>query len=197
MGLEEAGDLHGHFLTATRRARNLSCFGYIVGHGDADATQQLNAFGDTIDEFDLFAEMLIEKQMQLIKRFARDLPMMFFVQVSQAHSIGKDLVQHSHAVNADCLVKTYRQPGNGSEFLNFASALMGDGLRTRARLALPAPDLFSIHAIHLSPWAHKGRLASMVIRLMHKGVARVRRDLQWGHALPGSCESKTGPRKGL
>ena len=108
MRLEQTRKLHRDLLTAARGPRDLGGFRYVRGHGNTDAAKQLNAFGDGVNQLGLFAEMLIEKQVQLVERFAGHLPMMLFVQVSQRHGVREDLVQHANTLRANVFIQAYR-----------------------------------------------------------------------------------------
>src|SRR5947209_841754 len=59
VGFEEAGDLDGHLFPASRRALDTSGLGYVAAHGDGDATEKLDAFGDGVNHFDLLVEVLV------------------------------------------------------------------------------------------------------------------------------------------
>src|SRR5260370_21971576 len=43
VGFEEAGDLDGHLFPASRRALDAGGLGYVWGHGDGDAAEELDA----------------------------------------------------------------------------------------------------------------------------------------------------------
>jgi len=51
------------------------------------------AFGDRIYQFRLFAIMLIEQQVELIKSWPGNLPMRFLVEITQSHGIGQQEVE--------------------------------------------------------------------------------------------------------
>ena len=124
MGFEEAGNLDGSFFAAARWARNDGCLRNIRGHGDADAAEELDAFGDRVHEFDLFAEMLIEEHMELIEGVADDLPVMLFVEIAQGHGVGEDLIEVFDALGAGLLIEGDRELGDGAVGLNFMGVLM-------------------------------------------------------------------------
>ena len=65
--LEEAGDLHRDLFSTTRGGRNLAYLGYITAHGDADAAEELNAFRNRINEFNLLFEVLVEQEVELVE----------------------------------------------------------------------------------------------------------------------------------
>ena len=68
MGVQQAGDLHGRVLAAPRRTWNQRHLGDVWCHRDSHAAQELNAFGDRVDELILLAIVFVEQQMQLIER---------------------------------------------------------------------------------------------------------------------------------
>jgi hypothetical protein len=74
-----------------------------VSHCDADAAEQLDSFGDLVDELVLLLVVLVEEQMQLIKRRPCHLPVVLLVQVAQRDRIGKQLVEIVHAFLAHLL----------------------------------------------------------------------------------------------
>src|SRR5205809_1030751 len=80
-----------------RRTRDERGLGHVVRHRDADAAEQLNPFRDRIDELVLFAEMLVEQQMQLIEGRPRHLPVVFLVEIAQRDRVGEQLIQILHA----------------------------------------------------------------------------------------------------
>src|SRR5579875_4096380 len=67
--------------------------------------------------------MLIEEQMDLIKRMAGDLPVMFFVHITKGDGVGQELIQILHAFGADFFVQRDGQLGDFSVGLNFAGLL--------------------------------------------------------------------------
>src|SRR6185437_13082104 len=64
-----------------RGTRNRGSFRDVGCHGEADAAEKLNALGNGVRQLHLFGEVLVEKQMELIKRRAGDLPVAFLVQI--------------------------------------------------------------------------------------------------------------------
>src|ERR1700722_15026751 len=74
VGFEEAGDLYRNLLAATGRSGDLCDFGAITAHGDGDASEKLDAFGDGIDELYLLVEVLVEEEMELVESRAGHLP---------------------------------------------------------------------------------------------------------------------------
>jgi len=58
-----------------------------------EAAQELNAFGYEVDERYLLVQVLIEQEVELIKRRACDLPVMLLVQIAQRHRVGENPVQ--------------------------------------------------------------------------------------------------------
>jgi hypothetical protein len=83
VGFEETGDLDGHLFPAAGRAPDPGSFGYVCSHGDGDTAKELNALGDGVDHFDLFVEVLVEEEVELVEGWAGDLPVVFFVHVTQ------------------------------------------------------------------------------------------------------------------
>ena len=58
MRFQQSRDLHRHFFTAFRRARNLRGLCDISSHGETYAAQQLNALGNRINQFHLLLKCL-------------------------------------------------------------------------------------------------------------------------------------------
>src|SRR6266566_2771965 len=67
VSVEEPRNLYGNLFAAARRAGNDGSLGDVGGHGQADAAERLEAFGDGVDQFVLLFIMLIEKKMNLIE----------------------------------------------------------------------------------------------------------------------------------
>jgi hypothetical protein len=82
VSLHQTEQLHGNIFTAPRRAGNARCLGNVVSHGDGNSAQRLNALGQRVDNPGLFAEVFVVKEMELVKRGARDLPMVLFVHIA-------------------------------------------------------------------------------------------------------------------
>ena len=68
VAVKQSRDLHGHLFTSFWGPWNEGRLGDVVGHGDADPTQQLDPLGDGIDELALLVSVLVEEQMQLGER---------------------------------------------------------------------------------------------------------------------------------
>src|SRR4030088_2151717 len=64
MGVQQARELYGNFLSSTRRPFNLGGFGHVVSHGYTHTTEQLNTLGNIVHQFGLFTKMFIEQQME-------------------------------------------------------------------------------------------------------------------------------------
>ena len=126
MRFEEPRNLHGHFFPAAGRTRNDRGFRDVRRHGDADAAEKLDPLGDRVHQFVLLAVVLIEEQMELVERDARDLPMVFLVHVAQRHGVGEELVQVVDARFAGRLIEGDRQFGDFSVGLNFPGVLVQD-----------------------------------------------------------------------
>jgi len=129
VSFQEAGNLHGYLFTPSGWTWNQCSLRDIRRHREADATQQLNPLGYSVDQFVLFAMVLVKQQMELIERGARHLPMMFLVHITKGHRIGEKLVQVFDALGADHLVQSIGQPGDLIERLNFPGMLMQDRFR--------------------------------------------------------------------
>ncbi len=124
---QQPRNLHGHFLAAARRPGNHRCFGNIGRHRNAYAAKKLNALSDGIDQLALLVVVLVEKQVELIKRVSCDLPMMLLVHVAQRHGIREDLVQVADALGAYFFVEGNGHGRQFSVWLNFTRLLMQDG----------------------------------------------------------------------
>ena len=79
VSLQQTEQLDGVLFTAAGRAGNARGFGNIGSHGDGDSAEGLNAFRQRIDQFRLFAVVLVEEKMKLVKRGARDLPVVLLI----------------------------------------------------------------------------------------------------------------------
>jgi hypothetical protein len=106
--------LNRHFFPAARRPRDDRCLRDVGGHGDANAAQKLNSFGDRVDEFVLLAVMLVKEKMELVKRGAGDLPVVLLVHVAQRHRVRQNLVQIVDAGFAGGFVESDGQLGDFS-----------------------------------------------------------------------------------
>src|SRR5712692_2943732 len=68
--------------------------------------------------------MLIKEQMELVKRTARDLPVMFLVHIAEGHRIREKLIQVLGAGCAVLLVQSDWQLGDLAVRLNFGGVLV-------------------------------------------------------------------------
>src|SRR5580704_7963194 len=68
--------------------------------------------------------VLVKEQMQLIKRGARDLPVMFLVHVAKRYGIGQDLIEVFGARSAYPLIERDREFGDFAVWLDFGGMLM-------------------------------------------------------------------------
>jgi hypothetical protein len=66
--------------------------------------------------------MLVEKQVQRVKRRARRLPVVLLVEVAQRHRVGEDLVQHRDAFGPRVPRKRYAHVGQIIERLRWRHA---------------------------------------------------------------------------
>src|SRR2546429_2752788 len=71
VSIEQARKLYGHFFATAGRPLNLRRLGYIRGHGDANAAEELNAFSDGVNQFILLVVMFVIKQMELDRKSTR------------------------------------------------------------------------------------------------------------------------------
>jgi len=53
----------------------------------------LDALGDGVDEFVLLFIVLIEKKMKLVEGVAGDLPVVFFVEITEGDGVGENLIE--------------------------------------------------------------------------------------------------------
>src|SRR2546425_9354729 len=74
-------------------ARDEGRLGHIGRHRNTDAAEQLDAFGDRIDQRGLLRMMLVEQQMELVESGPGYLPVMLLVQVAQRHGVREQLVE--------------------------------------------------------------------------------------------------------
>jgi hypothetical protein len=96
-----------------------------VSHREADAAQELDAFGDFVDKLILLAVVLVEQKVQLVERRPADLPMMLLVQISQCDRVDQELIQVLDAVLAGLLGQGNRHPHDVPEGLDLVSLLVG------------------------------------------------------------------------
>src|SRR6266852_7322624 len=75
VSVQQAGELHRNLFPALGWPLNPCSLSHIVGHGDAEATEQLNPFGQGVDKIRMLTEMFVEQQVKLVKSRASDLPM--------------------------------------------------------------------------------------------------------------------------
>src|SRR5262249_27733164 len=106
MRLNEAPQLRRHALAAARCARNAGLLGNILRERERHAAQSLNALRDRIHDFDLFAVVLVEQQMQLVEGRPGGLPMRFLIEVTHGHGVRQHTVERPHALMADLLGKS-------------------------------------------------------------------------------------------
>ena len=118
VSVQETGDLNGHLLASPRRARDQGRLGHIGRHGQADAAQHHDPFGDQVHQLVLLAEVLIEQQVQLVEGCTRNLPMMLLVEVAQHHRIGEHLVERAYARAPHVFAETDRHRIDGSKLLD-------------------------------------------------------------------------------
>jgi hypothetical protein len=101
-----------------------------VSHGDGHSSEGLDAFGQGIDNLGLFAEVLVEEKMELIKRGTRDLPMMLLVHVPQGHGIGENLIQAAGVGQPNLVIERQGPVCHRPVFLDFRiSPVHGDLFR--------------------------------------------------------------------
>ena len=82
MGMEQAGNLDGHFLASFWWTRNRCGIGDVGGDRNADAAEKLNTFSNLVDKIVLLLIMLVKQQVQLIERRPCHLPVVLLVQVA-------------------------------------------------------------------------------------------------------------------
>jgi hypothetical protein len=91
--MEEPGNLDGHFLAPFRWSGNQRRVGGVVCHGNGDAAEQLNAFGDLVNEVVLRRVVFVEQKVQLIERRSCRLPVVLLKQVAQWDRVGEQLIE--------------------------------------------------------------------------------------------------------
>src|SRR5262249_7836639 len=79
MGVQQSRQLNRDLFSAARRTLDLGGFSHIRSHGNADAAQKLNPLGDGVNQLNLFVEVLVVEQMQLIEGWTGNLPMRLLV----------------------------------------------------------------------------------------------------------------------
>src|SRR5215467_1926739 len=65
--VQQTRNLYWNLLPPAGWALDLRGFGNVRRHGDANASQHLNALGNCVHDLDLLGEMLIEQKMQLVE----------------------------------------------------------------------------------------------------------------------------------
>lgn len=93
MGVDKPCELDRRVLAILRRAREPCRFGDIGRHRDRDSAKGLDSFRDLVDQRQLLFMVLVEKQVQLVERRTRRLPMVLLVEIAQGHRVGKHLIQ--------------------------------------------------------------------------------------------------------
>jgi hypothetical protein len=88
---------------ALGRPGNQGHLRHLGRHGHADAAQHHDPLGDQIHQFVLFAEMLVEQQVQLVESGPRQLPVVFLVQIAERDRVREQLVKILGARSA-CLL---------------------------------------------------------------------------------------------
>src|SRR5580658_8854499 len=124
VGFEEARDLHRNLFPALGRTSEAGKFGGVVGHGDAYTAEDLDALGNQVDQLNLFAKVLIEKEMQLVEGGSAHLPMRFLVEVTKAGGIGEENIETFADFLTGLFIDSNREIlDDGPEFLNFLGVL--------------------------------------------------------------------------
>ncbi len=98
--VQQSRNLHRWLFTPLGRARNERRLRDIRRHRHAHPTEELNPFGDRVNQRVLLVVVLVEQQMQLIEGRTRSLPVVFLVQIAQRHRVGEKLIQIVHALLA-------------------------------------------------------------------------------------------------
>src|SRR2546425_2825694 len=111
VGMEQAGDLRGNLLPASRRPRDQRHLGHVVGHGNAHAAKRLDPLRDGVDHPALFIEVLVEEQVELVEGWPADLPVVLLVQIPQGHGVDQQLVE---ILGADAANRRVERDGNVS-----------------------------------------------------------------------------------
>ena len=127
MRFGQAADLHRSRLATAWRAGDLGGFGDVGRHRQRDTAQQLNPFGQNVDQQHLGLEMLVVHQMQLVEGRANHLPVVLFVHVAQRHGVGQALVEQRHAVFAHLLRQAVGQLDDIAVLLGFVAGLLQIG----------------------------------------------------------------------
>jgi len=129
VSIEQSRQLNWDFFPATRRPLDLCSLSHIGGHGHADTSQQLNSFGDRVNNIHLLTVMLVVKQMQLVEGRTSHLPMTLLVQVAKRHRVGEKLIQLFRHLQSHGFFEFQRQHmADRPVGLDFPGALMKSGL---------------------------------------------------------------------
>src|SRR5262245_30528164 len=70
------------------------------------SAQRLHSLGKGVRDFELFAMMLVEQQMQSVEGGAAGLPVGLLVQVAQRHGVRHQSIERAHGLEADRLLET-------------------------------------------------------------------------------------------
>ena len=92
-------------------------------HGDADAGEQLDPFGNRVDEIVLLFEVLVEEKVQLIERGTRQLSMVPLVNVAKRDCVCQQLIQVLDALPADAVRQRHWQFDQVPVWLNLVGVL--------------------------------------------------------------------------
>jgi len=93
VGIDQPYKLQHWLLAVPRRMREHRRFHDVGRHRDGGPAQGLDPFRDRVDQRLLLAMMLVEKQVQLVKRRTGGLPVVLLVEISQGDRVGNDQVQ--------------------------------------------------------------------------------------------------------
>src|SRR4029077_11880380 len=94
---------------------------------------QLNSLGDLVDQFILLFVVFVVEKMELIKRWARNLPVGFLVQIAESDRVREQLVELFGHFQSNGFLKVERQQMfDGAVSLKFACFLVQTRLCTHS-----------------------------------------------------------------
>ena len=83
MRIQQSRNLDRNLFPASGRTLDACGLGHIRSHGKRDSAKQLNPFSDRVHDLRLLSIVLIEQEMKLIERRARNLPVRLFIEIAR------------------------------------------------------------------------------------------------------------------
>jgi hypothetical protein len=129
VGIEQSRQLNRDLFPSPWRPFDPGGLRHIRRHRQAYSPEQLNTFGDRVNQLDLLAIVFVVQQMELIESRTGNLPVRLFVQVANSHRVGEQLVQLLGHLEPHRLFEVERQcVSDCAVRLDFTGTLMQVGL---------------------------------------------------------------------